>query len=147
MGPQSPLPLPHKNRRPISDPLSFALLPPPPRTSSLLLPHRDLPHHSPRILPFALLDTHERKPKGYCSLGNTTEPVPPRSSGGLHRSFTVRKPQWTFQDTSYFKTDKHWRYCGGARWKVWGYSASRRLDELCQGTRGSVHLAMHVLLV
>lgn len=147
MGPQPPLPLPHKNRCSILDPLPFAIVSPPSRASPLLLPHRDLPHHSAFSLTLPILDLNKWKPKGHCSLGNPAESLPPGSRRGLHCPVAVHKSQRPVSNTGNPETDKHWWHCRGARWKVRGHPNGGCVDKLCEGARGSIHLALYVLLV
>lgn len=60
MGPQPSLPLPHKDRRPLSNPLSIARLATPPTASPLLLPYRNFPLHPSRPLAFPFLGDYPR---------------------------------------------------------------------------------------
>lgn len=112
MGPQPALPLPNPHRRPLAHPLPLALLTTPPPAPSLLLPHRNLPLHPPRPLAPSILDPHKRQPDRHCSMGNPTEPLPPRPRHRLHRAPPLRLARRTQPHPRNLKTHKHRRHSG-----------------------------------
>jgi hypothetical protein len=147
MGPQPPLPHPHKDRRTLFNPLPWAHLTPPPSAPPLLLPHRNLPLDPARALPPALLEPDPRLPQRHRRLGNPTEPVPPRPRNNLHRAPALRFPQRPLAHPRNTKAHLHRRYRRSAGWEVWRYTAGRCADELCESAGRSVRQSLHVLLV
>jgi hypothetical protein len=88
MGPKSPLPHSHKDRRPKSNPLPGPYLAPPYTAPPLLLPYRNLPLHPARAFAVPVLDSYTWQPCRHCRLGNPSKSIPP-STGRWIRSATT----------------------------------------------------------
>jgi hypothetical protein len=120
LGSQPPLPVTHKNRRPIPYPLprsdftTSSLAPP------ILLPHSDLPLHPARTLARPVLACHIRQfLSRHSKLADPTKSLSPCARNRLHRTHPVRlarRPQPNPRDP---KAHKHRRHRRSQRRKVW----------------------------
>ena len=86
MGPQSSLPLFDSHRRPFTHSLSFAFLAAPSPTPPLLLPYRNLPLYSSRLIAPLVLGSYEWQPSRHRSMANPTEPLPSCPRVRLYRT-------------------------------------------------------------
>ena len=107
MGSQPPLPDPHKNRRPIPNPLPGPRLPTPPPAPSLLLPDRNLPLHPTCPLPVPFLEPHARLAERHRRLGNHTKPLPAHPRNNLRRAAPVRLAHRPLPHVSHTQEDIH----------------------------------------
>lgn len=116
LGPKPALPLPHKNRRPSSNPLPIAQLAYPPLPPPLLLPHRHLPNPPPPHLPPLLLGRNLRlRPLLHPPLVPPPKPLPTPPSRRFHRAAPLPqslRPLPHFIDPQAHKHRRHRRSAG-----------------------------------
>jgi hypothetical protein len=147
MGSQPPLPHPHKDRRPISNPLPGAHLTTPPSPPPLLLSHSKLSLDPTRRIPPALLVPYTWQSQRHRRLGNPPKSIPTRPSRRLHRTPPIRLSQRTIPHPRHTQAHIDRRYSGGSRWEIRRYTARRCSYLLRKSARRLIRQPMHVLLL
>jgi hypothetical protein len=147
MGSQPPLPHPHKDRRPIPNPLPGAHLTTPPSPPPLLLPYSNLALDPARLIPPAVLVPHPRQSQGHRRLGNPPKPIPTRPRHRLHRTSPICLSQRTIPHPRNTQAHIDRRHSRSARWEIRRHSPRRCSYILRKSTRRLVRQPMHVLLL